>query len=272
MYLTTEEAANAAMSHILNGKVGFDTEYTKRRPTDEEALIEETFPNGGASRKSAMLGWQIVELRAGAFTINWDKIGLRLIQIAHNDEVFVLDMWKIRAFPTELVRILSDPNIKKAGVALTNELTVFWDDFRFELVNLVDVGLMAKLVLCEKYQNTSYSNLSLKVSVEEILGYTITKDLQKSDWTKDNLDRDQIIYAATDAVASLLLHDALSIEMEIKGNEIGTKVPQAWYTFNTRFGEPVRTKLSFTGSEVQWKLSDCTWFAGGKFVGYPDLD
>ncbi|KAJ7759711.1 ribonuclease H-like domain-containing protein [Mycena maculata] len=207
MYLTTEEAANAAMSHILNGKVGFDTEYTKRRPTDEEALIEETFPNGGASRKSAMLGWQIVELRAGAFTINWDKIGLRLIQIAHNDEVFVLDMWKIRAFPTELVRILSDPNIKKAGVALTNELTVFWDDFRFELVNLVDVGLMAKLVLCEKYQNTSYSNLSLKVSVEEILGYTITKDLQKSDWTKDNLDRDQIIYAATDAVASLLLHD-----------------------------------------------------------------
>ncbi|KAJ7757328.1 hypothetical protein DFH07DRAFT_772811 [Mycena maculata] len=245
------------MSHILNGKIGFDTEYTKRRPTDEEALLEEIFPNGGASRKSAMLGWQIVELRAGAFTINWDKIGLRLIQIAHNDEVFALDIqWNTHActaFPTELVRILSDPYIKKA-------------------VNLVDVGLMAKLVLCEKYQNTSYSNLLLKVSVEEILGNTITKDLQKSDWTKDNLDRDQIIYATTDAVASLLLHDTLSLEMEIKGNEIGTKVPQAWYTFNTRFGEPVRTKLSFTGSEVQWKLSDCTWFAGGKFVGYPDFD
>ncbi|KAJ7754692.1 hypothetical protein DFH07DRAFT_773681 [Mycena maculata] len=235
------------MSHILNGKIGFDTEYMKRQPTDEEALLEEIFPNGGASRKSAMLGWQIVELRAGAFTINWDKIGLCLIQIAHNDEVFVLDMWKIRVIPTSRRQVLP-----------LQTSSVFWDDFRFELVNLVDVGLMAKLVLCEKYQNTFYSNLSLKVSMEEILGYTITKDLQKN--------------AATDAVASLLLHDTLSIEMEIKGNEIGTKVPQAWYTFNTRFGEPVRTKLSFTGSEVQCKLSDCTWLAGGKFVGYPDFD
>lgn len=78
------------------GDVGFDTEYTTRRWTVEEQYIADSFPNGGGPRRSAMLGWQIVELRTGSFSVAWDNIGIRLLQLAHGDKVWVLDFWKIR--------------------------------------------------------------------------------------------------------------------------------------------------------------------------------
>jgi hypothetical protein len=44
----------------------------------------------------------------------------------------------------------------------------------------------------EKYQKQAYSNLSLKISVEEILGFTIKKDLSQSDWGAKKLNKEQI--------------------------------------------------------------------------------
>jgi hypothetical protein len=134
-----------------------------------------------------MVGWQIVEFRTKSpFPVAWDNIGLRLIQIAHGKVVWVLDMWKIKgklnnneakqanaphiAFPVELLRIFHAVDIPKAGVGVTKDLTIIWDDLRTEMKTLVDVGMMAKLLLAEKYPKTSYGNLSLKTSVEEVLG------------------------------------------------------------------------------------------------------
>jgi ribonuclease D len=55
------------------------------------------------------------------------------------------------------------------------------DDLRTEMKNLVDCGMMARLLLAEKYQKQTYGNLSLKTSVEDVLGFKIDKDLQQSD-------------------------------------------------------------------------------------------
>ena len=71
------------------------------------------------------------------------------------------------------------------------DISVIWDNLRSEMKNLVDIGMMAKLILNEKYSKMSYGNLALKMSVKDILGFTINKDLGESDWSTDMLSDEQ---------------------------------------------------------------------------------
>ncbi|KAJ7923141.1 hypothetical protein B0H13DRAFT_1865245 [Mycena leptocephala] len=128
-----------------------------------------------------------------------------------------------------------------------------------------DTGMMARLLLAEKYRKQAYSNLSLKTSVEEVLGFSTEKDLAQSDWSATQLTKEQIEYAARDAVASLHLYQILKVRLEEKREEIGTAIPEGWYTFNSRLGDPTRARLATDGTEVIWKPSDCTWYTAGRF-------
>ncbi|KAJ7658675.1 hypothetical protein DFH06DRAFT_1472731 [Mycena polygramma] len=123
-------------------------------------------------------------------------------------------MWKIRAFPSELKRILLSPDIVKVGVGVISDILQVWDDLRTEMINLVDAGMMAKLLLAEKYPTAGYCNLSLKISVADILGYNLRKN-------------------------NMLL--ALLAE---KSSTKSVDIPSAWYTLNTRYGEPTRIRRS----------------------------
>ena len=96
-----------------------------------------------------------------------------------------------KAFPTELRRILQLPDMVKVGVGLTKDISIIWDDLRSEMKNLVDVGMKAKLVLAEKYPKMSYGNLALKTGVEDVLGFTIYKDLGESHWSANVLSDEQ---------------------------------------------------------------------------------
>ncbi|KAJ6522939.1 ribonuclease H-like domain-containing protein [Mycena vulgaris] len=266
----SEAHANAVLRDVVGGKVGFDTEFTERTPTREEKMIDQRLPKASALRKAAVLGWQIVELDSNdVFPVAWSNIGLRLIQIARDDTVWVLDMWKIRAVPVELVRILTAIDIQKTGAGLTKDIMVIWDDVRVEMKNLVDVGMMAKLLLSEKYPKMAYGNLALKTCVEDILGFELSKELTTSDWKAKELTDAQIEYAGLDAIACIRLYEVLIDALDRKGVEIGQDIPAAWYTFNSKSGEPTRTKLGWDGFEVTWRTSDCTWYGQGKFIGYP---
>ncbi|KAJ7631402.1 ribonuclease H-like domain-containing protein [Mycena polygramma] len=274
-YITNEHHANNALRKIVSGKVGFDTEYTHRRPTPEEQHIIDSLPAGGAVRKNAILGWQIVEFKTRVpFPVAWANIGLRLVQIATDDEAFVLDMWKIRgkrttSVPAELWRILTSPDIIKAGVGTTNDLLVIWDDLRTEMANIVDVGMMTRLLKADEYPRPGYGPLSLKMSVAEVLGFNIVKEQKESNWNADDLSAEQKEYAALDAIAALALHDVLDDALARKKRDEQIDIPSAWYTYNSRNGEPVRVKLGVDGTEIPWKTGDCTWWGGGKFIGYP---
>ncbi|KAJ6520783.1 ribonuclease H-like domain-containing protein [Mycena vulgaris] len=267
--IESEAHANAVLRDVIGGKIGFDTEFTDRRPTPEEKRIEDCIPKG-ALRKAAILGWQIVELHAtDVFPVAWNNVGVRLIQIARDNSVWVLDMWKIRAVPTELVRILTATDIEKTGGGLTRDITLIWDDLRIEMRNLVDVGMMTKLLFSEKYPKMAYGNLALKTCVEEVLGYQLSKDLSASNWKAATLEDAQIEYAGLDAIVSVRLYEVLVDALARKSIEIGQDIPTAWYTFNSKLGEPTRTKLGWDGAEIAWRTSDCTWYGQGKFIGYP---
>ncbi|KAJ7258999.1 ribonuclease H-like domain-containing protein [Mycena rebaudengoi] len=266
-YLTTEDAANEAMATILDGVVGFDTEFMARRPSPEEAILEDLFGVSG-NKKAALLGWQMIELsRNPNYVIQWDLTGLCVVQIARGDVAWVMDLTRMRAFPRELKRVLTSLDITKTGVGLVSDIPVIWNDTRTEINNLVDAGLMAKLLYCEKYSDSGYNNLSMTVSVAEVLGAYIPKDLRLSDWSID-LTPEQIQYAGLDAIASLQLYNKLTLALDEKATSIGQDIPEDWYSFNSARGEPTRVGLSCKGEELPWSPRICPWFFLGKFQGY----
>ncbi|KAJ7679810.1 hypothetical protein B0H17DRAFT_1138950 [Mycena rosella] len=87
-------------------------------------------------------------------------------------------MWKIKAMPKELKRILESAEIKKTGGGLTRDITAVWDDLRIEMRNLMDVGMMAKLVLAEKYPKMAYGKLGeiLKTQSKDGSGINHSRD------------------------------------------------------------------------------------------------
>ncbi|KAJ7733298.1 glycoside hydrolase superfamily [Mycena metata] len=233
-YLTTAVQVNIALQSIQHGQVGFDTEFTERKPTAREQIIIDYFPNAPASRKTAITGLQITELHSAAkFDVAWDNIGLRLIQIAYGNDAWVIDVRAIKSVPVELRRLLESPHIAKVGVGLIKDLAVIWDDLRMEMKNLVDVGMMARLVTAEKHPKIAYGNMGLKTSVEEILGFELDKEKALSDWAATRLTDEQIEYAALDAVASLRLHEVLTEAVARKALENGAKILAADNMFQT---------------------------------------
>ncbi|KAJ6507243.1 ribonuclease H-like domain-containing protein [Mycena vitilis] len=239
-YLTTECSVNRALLSIEDGVVGFDTEYVPRKDTPEEAVINEAIGLVGGNRKSAILGWQVLEKwGCDPFPYAWDTMGLSLVQIARGSDVWVIDVRRMKAVPGELLRVLTSTSIAKVGVGVVNDIPVVWNDLRMDLNNLIDAGLMARLLLVDKYVAGAYQNLSLVVSAQEVLGYTVDKGEQVSDWTAQLTDA-QIRYAATDAMVSLRLYERLVPELEVRSVLIGRDIPSAWYRFNSRMGEPTR--------------------------------
>ncbi|KAJ7187196.1 ribonuclease H-like domain-containing protein [Mycena filopes] len=271
--LVTEQQVNSALEGITAGVVGFDTEFTERKPTKEEQVVLDYFPHAPGNRKGAILGLQIAQLHAKTkFEVAWENVGIRLVQIAWEKDVWVIDLRAIKGIPKELARILRSPDVIKAGVGLIKDIAVVWDDMRMEMMHLVDVGMMSRLLLAENYPKAAYGNMSLKNSVEDGLGYSISKDLTQSDWAAAKLTDEQIEYAALDAVASLRLYEVLGPALERRSTEIDSQIPGAWYTFNTKAGEPTRVKRAADGTEITWKTSDCrnpTPIEGESF-GNPD--
>jgi ribonuclease D len=82
--------------------------------------------------------------------------------------------------------------IKKVCVGVLKDISIIWDDLRIEMNNICASGMMARLMLADKYPKHGYSNLSIKTSLEDILGFTIDNDLALSDWSANKLCDEQI--------------------------------------------------------------------------------
>ncbi|KAJ7122503.1 ribonuclease H-like domain-containing protein [Mycena crocata] len=271
-YLRTEAAVNQALAFVQQGPIGFDTEFVPRKASALEAFLDELFMNIPGSKKSVITALHALQLEADEqFVIEWDEVGLCVVQIAKGDDVWVLNMNCIRAFPAELRRILLDPAIIKAGVGMGSDIPVLWRDLGTDVNSFVDCGLMARLALTEQYQDTGFTWLSMKSAVQDVLGLTISKDMQRSNWKGDvngELSTEQKKYAAIDAHASLRLYEHLARALEVKAVRIGVHIPSDWYTFNGRYGESVRTQMTHWNRYTPWTVNVCPWFFLGKFQGY----
>lgn len=122
-----------------------------------------------------------------------------LLQLATSTEVFVFQFQALGGLGA-LRSILENPDIIKAGVALSDDIKQLNDCWKFTPRQFIEIGTMAKVLGLKQTGLRSLAGL--------LLGFRISKKEQRSNWARANLSRSQIIYAATDAWVSreLYLH------------------------------------------------------------------
>lgn len=123
-----------------------------------------------------------------------------LLQLAtKNGQCFLFRLCKIGCIPEELKSILSDKTIRKAGVAVENDMQYLFMDYQAEGAGDVDLRLMA--ADCDVPLPHGLASLA-----KQSLGIIMDKGWQISDWEADVLTEDQIKYAANDARVAIELY------------------------------------------------------------------
>lgn len=116
-----------------------------------------------------------------------------LLQLATPDEVYIFQLQRLGP-PEELWRLLADPNVIKAGVAVHDDIRELQRLREFEPAGFVDLGDIARQA---GLQTHGLRNMSAN-----LLGFRITKGAQRSNWAAHELTARQTTYAATDAWVS----------------------------------------------------------------------
>lgn len=132
-----------------------------------------------------------------------------LLQLSNSEKAFLFRINKI-GLPDELCRILSDPGILKAGIALHDDLKSLKRIKPFMPAGFVDLQqIVADFGIEDK---------GLKKLTANILGFKISKRQQTSNWEREILDMAQIEYAATDAWVCHEIFNTLHSIKKINGH------------------------------------------------------
>lgn len=126
-----------------------------------------------------------------------ESYDISLLQLATNTKAYLFRINKSPMIP-ELVELLSDENIIKAGVAVRDDVKGLQKLYPFTANSFVDLGQIAK----EKKIIT----FGLRPLTAIYLKKRLTKGAKISNWAQDELTPDQIRYAACDAVVGYELY------------------------------------------------------------------
>ncbi len=120
-----------------------------------------------------------------------------LLQLASSDTVYLFQIKKCSLSPT-LIKILSNPSIIKAGVAINRDIQ--------ELKKIRSFNEKGFIELADIARNAGVQNLGLRSLTAIFLDHKISKKEQVSNWSKNELTQSQKKYAATDAWLSRELY------------------------------------------------------------------
>lgn len=123
-----------------------------------------------------------------------------LVQLSTTDTVYLIQIQKT-GLSESFAKILSDPTIIKAGVAIRDDIKGLQKYRHFKAEGFVDLSLVAR----EKGIGVE----SVKKLTGLLLGFRISKSVQTSNWETSTLTEKQIEYAATDAWVCLEIHRKL---------------------------------------------------------------
>lgn len=119
-----------------------------------------------------------------------------LVQIAIPSKVFLIRINKT-GITEEILRFLENRNIKKIGVALTDDIK--------DLQKVEDFVPRGFLQLNELVKSVGIESNGLRKLTAIILGFRISKSAQVSNWEAETYTPKQITYAATDAWVCLMM-------------------------------------------------------------------
>lgn len=127
-----------------------------------------------------------------------DNHQVALLQLATRDKAWLFRVKKT-GLPREVCRLLADPKILKAGVAIRDDLKGLQKITPFRPAGFIE--------LQDRAQSVGIKDFSLKKLCAILLGFRISKSQQLSNWEADQLAPPQQAYAATDAWVSLLIYE-----------------------------------------------------------------
>jgi ribonuclease D len=113
-----------------------------------------------------------------------------LIQLSTENLACLFRINKI-GIPDELIDLLSDPHVIKAGVAVHDDIRFLSGVRRFKPNGFIDLQNYVK--------DFGIQSSGLKKLSAIILGFRISKRQQVTDWEAEELSEAQQVYAATDA-------------------------------------------------------------------------
>jgi ribonuclease D len=131
------------------------------------------------------------------------KNKVSLIQLADKDLACLFRINRI-GLPEELLKILADRNVIKAGVAIHDDIKILKHISRFEPESFIDLQGFVK--------DYGIQSSGLKKLAAIVLGYRISKSQQVTDWETGCLTEPQQVYAATDAWVCREIYTRLRVE------------------------------------------------------------
>lgn len=123
-----------------------------------------------------------------------------LLQLSTIDKAFLFRINKI-GVPKEIIRIMTNPDIIKPGVAIRDDIKGLQAISMFNPQGFIELQDYAK--------EMGIQNFSLKKLSAIVLGFRISKSQQLSNWEAQTLTEAQKVYAATDAWAALEIYKTL---------------------------------------------------------------
>lgn len=121
-----------------------------------------------------------------------------LLQLSTDEKAYLFRLNR-HDLSRRVVAILADQNIKKAGVAIRDDIKVLQAKSKFVPAGFVELQDEAK--------KRGIENFSLKKLAGIVLGLRISKAQQLSNWEADELAEPQQRYAATDAWLSYKIYE-----------------------------------------------------------------
>lgn len=123
-----------------------------------------------------------------------------LLQIATEDIVYLFRL-NLIGFPTALATIFEDPSIIKTGISIRDDIKEMTKIRDFEPRNILELNTVAK--------ELEIRHAGVRRLAAIFLGVRISKAQQTTNWEREVLTPQQLVYAATDAWVCLEIYKKL---------------------------------------------------------------
>jgi len=110
-----------------------------------------------------------------------------------------------------LAPIMADPGVEKILHGADNDIMLLKRDFKFEFASLFDTQVGARFA--------GRLELGLQSVLHKEFGVTLSKSLQRCDWSRRPLSRPQELYAVEDVSHLIALRDRLLPDLRTRGRE-----------------------------------------------------
>jgi ribonuclease D len=123
-----------------------------------------------------------------------------LLQLGTRDKAYLFRLQDF-AWPEELIQLLENENVLKVGVAIKDDAKALHKMMNFVPMGFVDVSYEARI--------RKFESEGLRALTGIFLGKRLSKASKITNWDRKNLTEAQLLYAATDAVVSLLVYEEI---------------------------------------------------------------